>query len=286
MKNEKETQNKRLYYAIGIYVAVFLLVVTGILIYKLSDRNDYDVDDYSFPQETIASETEDVSSVESVSSLENESSASEDVSSNVVRGLDPKFSKLLLVNGKNPLPNKEKYEQNLTTIDAKYLCGELNQLDKDVLPYAIALMEAAKDEGVDIRVRSPYRSYETQERLYNNEVSYWLKKGMGQAEAEDKAATIVARPGTSEHHCGFAIDFNQTNSAFEESDAFRWMLNNAADYGFILRYPEEKQDITGVIYEPWHWRFVGIDVAKDINSKNMCLEEYIEEINNKGSANQ
>ena len=106
------------------------------------------------------------------------------------------------------------------------------------------------------------------------------------AEAEEKAATIVARPGTSEHHCGFAIDFNETNTSFEKSNAYKWMLNNAADYGFILRYPEDKQDITGVIYEPWHWRFVGIDVAKDINSKNMCLEEYIEEINNKGSAKE
>lgn len=279
MKNEKDNPNKRLCYAIIIYAVVFLLTVCGILIYKLSSRKDFDFDDYSFPEETFASAKVDVSSNEGVTSLENGSSSTP-------QGLDPKFSKLLLVNGKNPLPNKENYAQNLTTIDAKYLCGELNQLDKDVLPYAIALMEDAKAEGVDIRVRSPYRSYETQERLYNNEVNNWIRKGMGQLEAEDKAATIVARPGTSEHHCGFAIDFNETNTSFEKSNAYKWMLNNAADYGFILRYPEDKQDITGVIYEPWHWRFVGIDVAGDINSKNMCLEEYIEEINNKGSAKE
>ena len=279
MKNEKDNTNKRLYYAIGIYVVIFLLVVSCILIYKLSSRKDFDFDDYSFPEDIVASAKVDISSAESVTSSKNESSF-------VPEGLDPEFSKLLLVNGKNPLPNKESYAQNLTTIDAKYLCGQLNQLDKDVLPYATALMDAAWAEGVDIRVKSPYRSYETQEMLYNNEVSYWLKKGMGQAEAEDKAATIVARPGTSEHHCGFAIDFNETNTSFEKSNAYKWMLNNAADYGFILRYPEDKQDITGVIYEPWHWRFVGINVAKDINSKNMCLEEYIEEINNKGSAKE
>lgn len=279
MKNEKDNLNKRLYYAIIIYAVVFLLAVCGILIYKLSNRKDYNFDDYSFPEDTVASAKVDVSSNKGVTSLENGSSSTP-------QGLDPKFSKLLLVNGKNPLPNKENYAQNLTTIDAKYLCGELNQLDKDVLPYAIALMEDAKAEGVDIRVRSPYRSYETQERLYNNEVNNWIRKGMGQLEAEEKAATIVARPGTSEHHCGFAIDFNETNTSFENSNAYRWMLSNAADYGFILRYPEDKQDITGVIYEPWHWRFVGIDVAKDINSKNMCLEEYIEEINNKGSAKE
>ena len=279
MKNEIDNPNKRLYYAIGIYAVVFLLVVSGILIYKLSNRKDFDFDDYSFPEDTVVSTKAEVSSVESVSSLENGSSSTP-------QGLDPKFSKLLLVNGKNPLPNKESYAQNLTTIDAKYLCGQLNQLDKDVLPYATALMDAAWAEGIDIRVKSPYRSYETQERLYNNEVNKWLGKGMGQAEAENKAATIVARPGTSEHHCGFAIDFNETNTSFEKSNAYRWMLENAAQYGFILRYPEDKQDITEVIYEPWHWRFVGIDVAKDINSKSMCLEEYIEEINNKGSAHQ
>ena len=279
MKNEMDNPNKRLYYAIGIYAVVFLLVVSGILIYKLSDRKDFDYDDYSFPEDTVVSTKADVSSVEGVSSLENGSSSTP-------QGLDPKFSKLLLVNGKNPLPNKESYAQNLTTIDAKYLCGQLNQFDKDVLPYATALMDAAWAEGIDIRVKSPYRSYETQERLYNNEVNKWLGKGMGQAEAEDKAATIVARPGTSEHHCGFAIDFNETNTSFEKSNAYRWMLENAADYGFILRYPEDKQDITGVIYEPWHWRFVGIDVAKEITLKNICLEEYIEEINNKGSAKE
>lgn len=279
MKNEIDNQNKRLYYAIGIYAVVFLLVVSGILIYKLSDRKDFNYDDYSFPEDTVVSTKADVSSVEGVSSLENGSSPTP-------QGLDPKFSKLLLINGKNPLPNKESYAQNLTTIDAKYLCGQLNQLDKDVLPYATALMDAAWAEGIDIRVKSPYRSYETQERLYNNEVNKWLGKGMGQAEAEDKAATIVARPGTSEHHCGFAIDFNETNTSFEKSNAYCWMLENAADYGFILRYPEDKQDITAVIYEPWHWRFVGIDIAKEITLKNICLEEYIEEINNKGSAHQ
>ena len=145
MKNEIDNPNKRLYYAIGIYAVVFLLVVSGILIYKLSDRKDFDFDDYSFPEDTVVSTKAEVSSVESITSLENGSSSTP-------QGLDPKFSKLLLVNGKNPLPNKESYAQNLTTIDAKYLCGQLNQMDKDVLPYATALMDAAWADGIDIRV--------------------------------------------------------------------------------------------------------------------------------------
>ena len=280
MKIDKDNKKNRvLLYVICIYVVVFILVISGILIFNIFIKKTSDVENFSFPEETNASVIDDTSMVESGSSLENGSSSTP-------QGLDTEFSKLLLVNGKNPLPDRQSYAQNLTTIDAKYLCGELNQLDKDVLPYATALMDAAWADGIDIFIKSPFRSYETQERLYNNEVNYWIRKGMGQSEAEDKAATIVARPGTSEHHCGFAIDFNETNTSFENSDAYRWMLNNAADYGFILRYPEQKQEITGVIYEPWHWRFVGINVAKDINSKNMCLEEYIEEINNKGSVNE
>ena len=276
MKNENDNPNKPLYYAVGIYVLVFLLVVSGILIYKLSNRKDYNFEDFSFPEDTVASTKVDVSSFESTSSLVNGSSSTP-------QGLDPKFSKLLLVNPDNALPSDYNYTENLTTVDSKYLCGELNQLNKEILPYAIALMEAALEEGINIRIRSPYRSYEIQQRLYNNEVAEWKSKGLSQTDAENKAATIVARPGTSEHHTGLAIDFNQSSDLFGESEAFKWLLENAEDYGFILRYPENKQEITKIIYEPWHWRFVGIDVAKEINSKGLCFEEYIEEINNKES---
>ena len=93
-----------------------------------------------------------------------------------------------------------------------------------------------------------------------------------------EAATIVARPGTSEHNTGLALDINCANDSFENTATFRWLNENAEKYGFIMRYSAEKQSITGVIHESWHWRFVGINVAKEINERQMCLEEYVEYI--------
>ena len=102
-------------------------------------------------------------------------------------------------------------------------------------------------------------------------------KGLAKDKAEEEAAKTVARPGTSEHQTGLAIDFNVSSSEFDNSPAFKWMVKNAENYGFILRYPEDKTDITGIMYESWHWRFVGINTAKEINSLGLTLEEYLEE---------
>ena len=88
----------------------------------------------------------------------------------------------------------------------------------------------------------------------------------------------VARPGTSEHQTGLAIDFNVASSTFEKSPGYKWMLENAENYGFILRYPKGKTEITGIIFESWHWRFVGIDVAKEMNALGLTLEEYVAQL--------
>ena len=90
------------------------------------------------------------------------------------------------------------------------------------------------------------------------------------------AATISAYPGTSEHELGLAVDFNSVEESFENTREFQWLKTHAAEYGFIMRYAKEKQDITGVIYEPWHYRYVGEKHAKKINQMGYCLEEYIE----------
>ena len=105
---------------------------------------------------------------------------------------------------------------------------------------------------------------------------------MTRAEAEKKAATIVALPGTSEHHLGLAVDINSVETSFEDTAAFRWLQENAENYGFILRYPKDKQEITKIIYEPWHYRYVGVEHAKTINGLGMCFEEYVEYLSNGG----
>ena len=192
--------------------------------------------------------------------------------------LNPDFEMLLLVNGKNPLP--DDYDANirkdLVTIDKKYRNNDnVTDIHKDVYPFITAMVKAAQEDGVDLRVWSPFRSYATQNILFQNQVN---RVGGD----EDLAATVVARPGTSEHNTGLCADFNMASDAFEKTEMYNWMVENAEDYGFILRYPKDKTDITGVIYESWHWRFVGINRAKEINKLGLCFEEYIEYINEQG----
>ena len=127
---------------------------------------------------------------------------------------------------------------------------------------------------------SSYRTYSYQNTLYNNRVQRFINQGYNEADAKATAATIVAVPGSSEHHMGLAVDINEVEEKFENTNAFKWLQENAADYGFIMRYPKDKQNITKIIYEPWHYRYVGVEHAKNMNQLDMCLEEYIEYIKN------
>lgn len=194
-------------------------------------------------------------------------------------GLDANYSNLLLVNGENPLPEDYDYEGNLTTIPDEYINGSLKQIDKDVWPYMKAMIDAAWADGVKLYVWSPYRSYATQDMLFKRQIDRQIAKGVAPEKAEQAAATVVARPGTSEHHTGLAADFNMADDRFETTEMYAWMQQHAADYGFIMRYSGEKQEITGVIHESWHYRFVGINSAKEINRLNMSLEEYVGYLN-------
>lgn len=201
----------------------------------------------------------------------------------VTRGeyeLDSEYSNLLLVNGENPLPEDYDYESELVTIPDKYKNGQLNQINAKVWPYMKAMLEAAWEDGVNLKVWSPYRSYDTQNMLYQNQVNRCIGKGLSRQAAEIEAATVVAKPGTSEHNTGLAADFNMASDAFETTEMYEWMKENAADYGFIMRYSAEKKPLTGVIHESWHWRFVGIYAAEEINRLDMCLEEYVEHLSN------
>ena len=191
--------------------------------------------------------------------------------------LDANYKNLLLVNGSNPLPDNYDYTAELTTIPEEYHNLQLDQINKNIWPYLKAMIDDARSEGVKLYVCSPYRSYNTQKILFDRQVQKQIAAGVPESQAEDKAATIVARPGTSEHHTGLAADMNFTDDAFENTPMFAWLTEHCQDYGFIMRYPKEKIDVTGVIYESWHYRFVGINVAKDIKSKGVTLEEYLDE---------
>lgn len=191
--------------------------------------------------------------------------------------LDPAYSRLLLVNAEHPISADFNKKGDLVSLDKKYINGSLNQVDKGIYPYLIAMLDAARADGVKLYVRSPYRSYNTQKMLFTNKVNRVIKGGTPADQAEAVAARAVARPGTSEHQTGLAIDFNIADSEFEQMPAFGWMKEHAADYGFILRYPKDKTEVTGIMYESWHWRFVGINVAKEMNGLGVTLEEYLEQ---------
>ena len=127
---------------------------------------------------------------------------------------------------------------------------------------------------------SPYRSIQKQDRLFTESVNYYKNQGFSESDAIKKANISRTFTGTSEHNTGFGFDIlekgNWTLSeGFEKTAQFKWLMENAENYGFILRYRKDKTNITGIMYEPWHFRYVGVEHAKKINSMNMCLEEYI-----------
>lgn len=190
--------------------------------------------------------------------------------------LDANFKNLLLVNNSHPLSDDYDYTADLTTIPEEYHNGQLDQINKYIWPYLKAMIDDARKEGVNLSVWSPYRSKSIQQMLFDRQKQKQIAAGVPESEADAKAATIVARPGTSEHHTGLAADINMADEAFENTPMYAWLTEHCQDYGFIMRYPKDKTDVTGVIYESWHYRFVGINVAKDIKNKGITLEEYLE----------
>ena len=149
------------------------------------------------------------------------------------------------------------------------------KLDYRVAPHYNEMYLAALEDGVELTPVSGYRSVERQTRNFENKIQKYIDEGYGKIEATQMAATIILPPGTSEHNAGLAMDICSLYESFEDTEEFEWLSENAADYGFILRYPEDKQDITKIIYEPWHWRYVGVEAAKEMNASGQCLEEYL-----------
>lgn len=144
-----------------------------------------------------------------------------------------------------------------------------------VEPYR-KMHDAALKDGVKLWISSGYRSPEKQQVLFEQEIQNYAKTGLQYVDAVAKAEKSVARAGYSEHNTGLAIDLNGVLENFGGTAASNWLLKHAAEYGFVLRYPADKQEITKIKYEAWHYRYVGVEHAKKMNELNMCLEEYID----------
>ena len=191
---------------------------------------------------------------------------------------------MLLVNPDKSVTNDFINNVELGEINGKYTSGAQSSkyLDARVVETFNKMCKAASEDGVTLISVSSYRTYSYQQTLYKNRVQRCINEGLSEEEAKKKAATIVAFPGTSEHHLGLAVDINSVEESFENTKAFRWLSDHAEEYGFILRYPEDKQSITKIIYEPWHYRYVGVEHAKAMNDLGMCMEEYVEYLKSGG----
>lgn len=163
-------------------------------------------------------------------------------------------------------------------------CGSATAINKTLQTEAanafLSMQAAAARDGVDVRMQSGYRSVSYQKKLYDNKTQYYRNKGLSEAAAREKAAAIVNPPGCSEHNCGLAADLNSPehttlDTGFADTAAFRWLCENAEQYGFILRYPKEAESVTGITYEPWHWRYVGAENAALLNQSGLCLEDAV-----------
>lgn len=184
---------------------------------------------------------------------------------------------LVLVNHTSKMPDDY-------TFDTKE-CGSATAVNKTLQTVAcdafLSMQKAAAADGVTVWMQSGYRSVKYQTSLYERKTKYYLDKGYDNATAREKAAAVVNPPGYSEHNCGLAADLNSPehtglDEGFENTAAFRWLCEHAGDYGFILRYPKDAEDKTEIIYEPWHWRYVGVENSAKINASGLCFEEYIE----------
>lgn len=181
---------------------------------------------------------------------------------------------LLLANAENPLP--QDWSIQTEEVQNGY------EMDKRAAPAMREMIQAAKEDGVELMLCSAYRSVEKQQQLSDRSQQAYMAQGMSEEEAYAKTATETAIPGTSEHQTGLAADivtptYQMLDAGFADTPAGQWLSEHAAEYGFVLRYPQDKQEVTGIIYESWHYRFVGKTHAKLMKESGLCLEEYLQQ---------
>lgn len=160
---------------------------------------------------------------------------------------------------------------------APAISGSSERLDERVAVHYQKMYNAAAKEGVYLTPCSGYRSYSLQKKNFENRISNLQYQGYSKRNACLEASKVILPPGTSEHNAGLAMDIVSVLDSFEQSPQYAWLVKNAHNYGFILRYPKDKQNITKIVFEPWHWRYVGVEVAKAMKSSGLCLEEYLSE---------
>lgn len=206
-------------------------------------------------------------------------SGADTVSSNDSDSSEPVFHKddwnLILINKQHPIP--DDYNFNLGVITGNLQC------DERVIPELLAMLKQAKADNISLLICSPYRSKEYQTQLFDRKIDAYMEQGLSYMDAYKLTSQAVTIPGSSEHQAGLAIDiytdsYTTLDAGFGNTDAGKWLAAHCSEYGFILRYPEGKEYITGIEYEPWHFRYVGKDAAQIIMEQGITLEEFIDSL--------
>ena len=229
------------------------------------------------PSADVQQEEKEEAPVESSSQKEEQGQSSQETKQ---QQLAEEFAKekeeyyLLLANAENPLP--QDWSIQTEEVQNGY------EMDKRAAPAMREMIQAAKEDGVELMLCSAYRSIEKQQQLFDRSQQAYMAQGMSEEEAYAKTATETAIPGTSEHQTGLAADivpptYQMLDAGFADTPAGQWLSEHATEYGFVLRYPQDKQEVTGIIYESWHYRFVGKTHAKLMKESGLCLEEYLQQ---------
>lgn len=174
---------------------------------------------------------------------------------------------LLLVNASHAIP--DDYEVTLSELSNGVL------VDERIYPDLQQMFDDMRADGLSPVVGEGYRTHQAQENMMADKVNMYIEQGYSKKDADKQARKWVAEPGTSEHELGLALDINAVDST-DAWDVYTWLADNAYKYGFILRYPSGKEEITGIDYEPWHYRYVGKEAALNIYQQDVTLEEYLE----------
>lgn len=204
----------------------------------------------------------------SENTFRNEKSKENKKNSAVTKTAQPEDWRLILVNSSHSVP--EEYQVEL------YQLSNGVYIDSRIYPDLQQMFDDARNEGIYPIVGEGYRTHEEQQRIMDNKIDSFIIQGYSPKEAEKLAGEWVAEPGTSEHELGIALDINaDKNGSSSDWDVYSWLAENAYKYGFILRYPQGMEYITGIDYEPWHYRYVGKESAFEIYTQQITLEEYL-----------
>ena len=278
--NKKGISKRTLRTKIILLVILAVIMVPLIILYKpvgdttpkikLYDRNQ--TENSSENQEAQTTEPQTEPQTEPVSEEPQavpETKTAEKKPAAIIPITDAEKWNLAIINTKYPLP--DSYAPTLSNA----INGSNIQLDSRVSERYAEMYAAAKLSGCVLTPYSGYHSYALQETNYNRKVNFYVNQGISAEEANQKASAQVLPAGCSEHNAGLAMDIVSASSDFINTKEYKWLCENAHNYGFILRYPEDKTAITGMNFEPWHWRYVGTQAAKEMKEKNQCLEEYL-----------